>query len=142
GSRGRSRAGGPHAPSYAQVRHSPDATACAAGEGDLMTGTVVWATDGSAEAERALDVALRLEPARLVAVHCRRRGATPQVEQIAHRLGALQQEGRRVELVVRDVDDDDDDAISVAAVASEIGAQMIVCGSSGHRAPDVMHLAP
>lgn len=115
-----------------------------------MVDTVVWATDGSDEAERALHEALRLEPRRLVAVHCEHRGVEPQTEAIARRVAALQEEGHEIELVVRR--SDDDDPSSMAAVAAELGADMIVCGASGRRTTagalvgpftrGLLHLAP
>jgi nucleotide-binding universal stress UspA family protein len=96
-----------------------------------MVDTVIWATDGSEQAEHALDEALRLEPARVVAVHCQHRGIEPQVEQIARRVAALQHEGRDVELIVRHTEDDD--AAGMAAVATEVHADLIVCGARGRR---------
>src|SRR3954468_23901645 len=96
-----------------------------------MVDTVIWATDGSEQAARALDEALRLDPARLVAVHCQRGGIEPHVARIARRVAALQGEGNNVELVVRHSSDDDPAAL--AAVAAELHANMIVCGASGRR---------
>lgn len=115
-----------------------------------MYDTVVWATDGSEEAERALHEALRLRPERLVAVHCEHPGVPSQTEEIARRVTALQDEGHDVELVVRR--SDDDDPSNMAAVAAELGADVIVCGASGKRTTagallgpftrGLLHLAP
>jgi nucleotide-binding universal stress UspA family protein len=96
-----------------------------------MVDTVIWATDGSEEAEHALDEALRLDPARLVAVHVQHRGVEPRLEQIARRVAALQHDGRNVELIVRQTESDDPSGM--AAVAAELHADMIVCGARGRR---------
>jgi nucleotide-binding universal stress UspA family protein len=115
-----------------------------------MYDTVVWATDGSEEAELALQEALRLRPERLVAVHCEHPGVAPQTEAIARRVAALQDEGHEIELVVRR--SEDDDPSSMVAVATELGADVIVCGASGARTTagalvgpftrGLLHLAP
>jgi len=74
---------------------------------------VVWATDGSAGAEAALNAARRLLPeSHFVAVHCD------------------QCMGLAIELVIRTGHTSPADA--VAAVATEQNADAIVCGTRGH----------
>lgn len=107
--------------------------------------TVVWATDGSDEAEAALMHALRLmggAPRRLVAVHCDHRlsgraGGWPARAdedelrvQIRARVAELRERGISLELVSRV--SYRDPAEVVADVASEFDADLIVCGTRGY----------
>jgi len=107
--------------------------------------TIVWATDGSPEADAALDEALRLNgapPDRLVAVHCDlrmtgRAGPWPAYadeekvkERIRERVAELRAEGLKVNLVIRASYHEPSQV--VATVASEFGADVIVAGTRGY----------
>jgi nucleotide-binding universal stress UspA family protein len=106
--------------------------------------TVVWATDGSTGADDALESVLDLAggaPRRLIAVHCDHRlsgraGSWPALadeedvrSQIRKRVAELRGQGLHVELVIRV--SHREPAEVVAAVASELGADLIVCGTRG-----------
>jgi len=109
-----------------------------------MYPTILWATDGSHEADVALHEALRLlEPGgRLVAFHCEQRfaggrsGGLPvypdepdRRQRIEERVEELRAEGFDVELVV---DPTRRDAASeIAAAAETAHAAAIVCGTRG-----------
>lgn len=103
--------------------------------------TVIWATDGSHGAAAALEDALGLLRAgiRLVAVHCDQRGGAagypvPADEDetrlaIRRHVEELRAEGVRCELIVRRSQRAPADV--VAAVAAELGGDLIVCGTRG-----------
>jgi nucleotide-binding universal stress UspA family protein len=104
---------------------------------------IVWATDGSPGAEDALVEAIRLAEltgARIVAVHCdqhlngRTGGWSGHAESdkrqaIADRVLELQAEGVDIELILRRTRQDAAD--TVALVADEVGADLVVCGTRG-----------
>jgi nucleotide-binding universal stress UspA family protein len=109
-----------------------------------MYKTVVWATDGSEGADAALAEALRLSAltnARLVAVHCDQRltgraAAWPlypdeddRRRRIHEQVARLREDGTDVGLVIRT--SHRQAAGAVAAVAEELGADLIVCGTRG-----------
>lgn len=108
-----------------------------------MYRTVIWATDGSEEAESALQEALRLTApsGRIIAVHCDQRFVGRASEwpaladeedrrvAIRERVQALQQDGVAIELVVRRTHREP--ATVVAQIAEEHAAGVIVCGSHG-----------
>lgn len=107
--------------------------------------TVVWATDGSAGAEAAFNVARRLLPdSHVIAVHCDQRmvgragGYSVLADEddlradLETKVEALRHDGLDIELVVRSGHDSPADAI--AAVAAERGADSIICGTRGHGA--------
>lgn len=109
-----------------------------------MYKTVIWATDGSAGADTALEEARRLAElsgGRIVAVHCDRRltgraatyPALADEEEIRtglrRRVQDLQAEGVDIELVARRSQRDAADV--VAAIAAELGGDVIVCGTRG-----------
>jgi nucleotide-binding universal stress UspA family protein len=109
-----------------------------------MCKTVVWTTDGSEGADAALAEALRLAAvmnARLVAVHCDQRltgrgAAWPlypaeddRRRKIQGQVARLREEGTEVGLVIRS--SHRQAAVAVAAVAEELGADLIVCGTRG-----------
>ena len=109
-----------------------------------MYKTVIWATDGSDGSEAALQEALRLTApgGRLVAVHCDERmtgraaGSPVLADEdevrvsIRRRVESLEADGVPVTLVVRQSHHDSADV--VAAVAVELEADVIVCGTRGH----------
>lgn len=109
-----------------------------------MYKTVIWATDGSDGSEAALQEALRLTApgGRLVAVHCDERmtgraAGSPVVADeddaqvsIRQRVKALEADGVPVTMVVRRSHHEPADV--VAAVAVELEAEVIVCGTRGH----------
>lgn len=111
-----------------------------------MYTKVIWATDGSDHAETALREALRLMSpnGRLTAVHCDQRltgragssSVIPDEEDvltaIRARVQRLATDGVPIELVVRSSHAEPADM--VAAVAAEIEADVIVCGTRGHGA--------
>jgi len=112
-----------------------------------MYKTVIWATDGSEGAEGALAEALRvLDPVggRLVVAHCNQRltgramayPALPdeaeRLVEIRDRVDELAAEGVDVELIVRRSHSAPADV--VAAIADEVGGDVIVCGTRGHGA--------
>jgi nucleotide-binding universal stress UspA family protein len=109
-----------------------------------MYETVIWATDGSDGADVALAEALRLAAVsggRVIAVHCDHRlsgraMAWPALPDEADRqlrlrrqVSALGADGVDIDLVVRSSHGEAADA--VAAVAHELGADVIVCGTRG-----------
>lgn len=109
-----------------------------------MYKTVIWATDGSDGSEAALRQALRLTApgGRLVAVHCDQRmtgraaGSPVLADEdevriaIRQRVETLEADGAPVSLVVRQSHHEPADV--VAAVATELEADVIVCGTRGH----------
>lgn len=112
-----------------------------------MYKTVIWATDGSDGADAALAEARRLvDPAggRIIAAHCNQRltgramafPALPDEEdrqiKIRRQADALLSEGFDVDFVIRRSHTTPADA--VAAIAEELGADVIVCGTRGHGA--------
>ena len=112
-----------------------------------MYETIIWATDGSEGAEIAFAEALRLvclSGGRLVAVHCDQRlngraGGWPALAdeddvraKIRSKVDSLKADGVDIELIVRRSHGEAADA--VAAVAVEIGADVVVCGTRGHGA--------
>jgi nucleotide-binding universal stress UspA family protein len=105
---------------------------------------VIWATDGSAGADAALREALRLVElggGHITAVHCDQRlfgrgGAFPRLAdeedvrlRIRRQVDELRDDGVDIELVVRRSRIDAAD--TVAALASELGADVVVCGTRG-----------
>lgn len=111
-----------------------------------MYKTVIWATDGSDGADAALVEARRLvDPrGRIVAAHCDQRlngraAAYPVLadeddrrSKIREQVAQLVREGFDSDLVVRRTHEQPAEAI--AAVAREADAEVIVCGTRGHRA--------
>lgn len=97
--------------------------------------TIVWATDGSSGAEDALPAARRLAQmsgGRIVAVHCNQRFDSLEndvVRLIEQQAEALREDGLDVEVVVRE--SRQDSAETVAGVAREVHADVIVCGTRG-----------
>lgn len=111
-----------------------------------MYRTVIWATDGSDGSEVALQQAVQLTApgGRLVAVHCDQRmtgraaGSPVLADEddvrtsIRERVKWLEADGVPVELVVRQSQHEPADV--VAAVAEELEADVIVCGTRGQGA--------
>lgn len=97
--------------------------------------TIVWATDGSSGAEDALPAARRLAEmsgGRIVAVHCNQRFDALEsdvVKLIDQQVDALRAAGIDTELIVRQ--SRQDSAETVAAVAREVHADVVVCGTRG-----------
>ena len=97
--------------------------------------TIIWATDGSSGAADALPAARRLAElsgARIVAVHCDQNFNALEHDVLAlieSQVEALREEGIEAELVLRSSHQDSADTI--AAVAREMHADVIVCGSRG-----------
>lgn len=113
----------------------------------VMYKTILWATDGSDGATSALREALTLASlthGHIIAVHCDQRlkgraAAWPKLadevdvrQQIIHKIEDLQTDGVDIELVIRRSHREAADV--VAAVAAEMGADIIVCGTRGHGA--------
>jgi nucleotide-binding universal stress UspA family protein len=111
-----------------------------------MFETILWATDGSAVAARALPLALELaEPAhaRLVVVHVReifvgRGGGFPVLadetelrERIAEQVSELRSEGVDATFIVRTCTAGHA-AKTIAEVAEEVDADLIVVGTHGY----------
>jgi nucleotide-binding universal stress UspA family protein len=111
-----------------------------------MYTKVIWATDGSDYAEAALREALRLTApgGRIVAVHGDQRmvgraggsSVIPDEEDVVasirKRVKRLAADGVPIELVVRQSHSEPADVI--AAVAEELDADVIVCGTHGQGA--------
>src|SRR3954447_24079775 len=112
-----------------------------------MFTTIVWATDGSGGAELARVEAARLcaqTGARLVAVHCDERFSgraagwpvhadeDDRLTRIREDAAAMRRVGLHVELVTRLSAHEVADV--VAGVASELGAELVVCGTRGYGA--------
>ena len=102
-----------------------------------MYRTVIWSTDGSEGADGALAHARMLADlcgARIVAVHCDQR-MFPAAEgggtrlRIARTVDTLRRDGLDIELIVRHSRSEAADV--VAALAGELGADLIVCGTRG-----------
>jgi nucleotide-binding universal stress UspA family protein len=111
----------------------------------LMFNTIVWATDGSENADRALPVAKALaeeHSASLIVLHIFQRYATktglaayPDEERVKtkleHAVEQLSQEGLKASLtIVNHVGPQP--AHEIAKVAREVGAGFIVVGTRGH----------
>jgi nucleotide-binding universal stress UspA family protein len=109
-----------------------------------MYKKVIWATDGSDEADAALQEALRLADlsgASIVAVHCDQRlqgraagypalaDEEDLVPKLRDQLDELRAAGTDIELVVRRSHEKPADV--VASVAAETGGDIIVCGTRG-----------
>jgi nucleotide-binding universal stress UspA family protein len=109
-----------------------------------MYTKVIWATDGSEGADLALQEALRLADlsgASIVAVHCDQRlqgraagypvlaDEEDIVPKLRRQLDELKADGTDVELVIRHSHKKPADV--VASVASELGGDIIVCGTRG-----------
>lgn len=109
-----------------------------------MYKKIMWATDGTEEAELALAETRRLArttSARIVAVHCDRAlvgddgGSPPAADgdsaaaKLRQRTTQLQQMGVDIELVVRRTHEEPADA--VAALADELAVDAIVCDGRG-----------
>jgi nucleotide-binding universal stress UspA family protein len=117
-----------------------------------MYRTVIWATDGSEGADHALVEARRLAEGggHIVAVHCdqklngRAGGWSTLVDEddrrirIRRQVDDLRQEGLDIELVLRRSHQEAAD--TVAAVAEEFDADVIVCGTRGLSALSAMFL--
>jgi nucleotide-binding universal stress UspA family protein len=110
----------------------------------VMYETVIWATDGSDGADAALDEALRLanlSGGHVVAVHCDQRltgraAAWPTLAdeedrriKIRRQVAALKDGGVDIDLVIRRSHREAADV--VAALAAELGGDVIVCGTRG-----------
>jgi nucleotide-binding universal stress UspA family protein len=109
-----------------------------------MYTTLLWATDGSADAEPALDEALRLlEPGgRLIAFHCDQRfvggratglplyaDEVDRREQLRALVAQLVADGIHAELHIQSTHRSA--AHEIAAAADELDAEAIVCGTRG-----------
>jgi nucleotide-binding universal stress UspA family protein len=109
-----------------------------------MYSSILWATDGSPEADAALDEALALlEPGGyLVAFHCDQRFtgvriggesvALDEPERLQHldeQVARLRQEGVAVRRLVRSTGNDP--AREIATFADDLGVDAIVCGTRG-----------
>lgn len=109
-----------------------------------MYATILWATDGSPEADGALHEALELlEPGgTIVALHCnelfvggRTSGAPVAVderdrqEHIAAQVSDLRRDGVNVKYIVESTHHDP--SHEIPAVASELDVDAIVCGTAG-----------
>ena len=124
-----------------------------------MYRTIIWATDGSPQADLALDEAVQLAQAaggRIVAVHCDqqlsgRAAAWPVLPdegdrrvKIRSQVEELRGEGIDVELVVRSTHHDA--PVAVADITREVGGDLIVCGTRGALlgsfARRLLHVAP
>ena len=112
-----------------------------------MYRTIIWATDGSEGASGALREALTLASltrGHIIAVHCDQRlngraASWPKLvdeveprEQIVHKVEDLKRDGVDIEFVLRRSHREAADV--VAAAASELGADIIVCGTRGYGA--------
>jgi nucleotide-binding universal stress UspA family protein len=112
-----------------------------------MYETVIWATDGSDGADLALEEALhlaKLSSGRVIAVHCDQRlngraGGWPALAdeddlrlKIRQQVAELTATGVDIEVVVRHSHREAADV--VAAIAAELGGDVIVCGTRGHGA--------
>jgi nucleotide-binding universal stress UspA family protein len=108
-----------------------------------MYTTILWATDGSPEADGALDEALALlEPGgTLVALHCDQRFAGARIggasvaldederqQHIAAQVAGLRQDGVNVNYLVEPTHHDP--AHEIPAVAADLEVDAIVCGTS------------
>jgi nucleotide-binding universal stress UspA family protein len=109
-----------------------------------MFKTVIWATDGSEEADAALQQALQLatlSDGRVVAVHCDHRlhgraAAYPALANeedvriaLRRQVEELEADGVDIDLVIRRSHRDAADI--VASIAAELGGDVIVCGTRG-----------
>jgi nucleotide-binding universal stress UspA family protein len=107
-----------------------------------MYKKIIWATDGSPEADLALEEARRLArlgAARIVAVHCDQRltgraAAYPALgdeddrrRKIRRQVKGLRERGVDIELLVRRTHQEPADV--VAAITDELGGDVIVCGT-------------
>ena len=112
-----------------------------------MYKKIIWATDGSEEADLALGEArglARLQSGRIVAVHCdqlmtgRAQGYPVVADEediqvkIRRQVAQLRQMGVDIELLVRRAHEHAADV--VAAIADELAADVIVCGTRGRGA--------
>ena len=112
-----------------------------------MYRTIVWATDGSDGAEAALSEALvlaSLTGGHIFAVHCDQRlsgraagwpvvpDEDDQRSKIIRKVEELAEDGVDIELVMRRSHHEAADV--VAAVAAELGGDLIVCGTRGRGA--------
>lgn len=112
-----------------------------------MYQTIIWATDGSGGADVALDEALRLAElsgGRIVAVHCDQRlngraGGWPALPDeddmrvaIRRKVEEQRADGVDIDVVIRRSHQEAADV--VAAIADELGGDVIVCGTRGRGA--------
>jgi nucleotide-binding universal stress UspA family protein len=124
-----------------------------------MYRTIIWATDGSREADLALEDAVELAQAaggRIIAVHCDqqlsgRAAGWPVLPdeddrrvKIRSQVEELHDQGIDVELVVRRTHHDA--PVAVADIARELEGDLIVCGTRGALlgsfARRLLHVAP
>ncbi len=111
--------------------------------------TIIWATDGSDLADRALDVVREFAKnwttlPRIVAVHIDQRwtgremnvpklaGEEDLVTKIQAQVQALEEEGFATGFELRHSHRMEDESGLIASVAAEIDAQIIVVGTRGH----------
>jgi nucleotide-binding universal stress UspA family protein len=112
-----------------------------------MYKTIMWATDGSEGADAALEAALRLAElsgARVIAVHCDQRltgraAAWPTAAdeedrriKIRRQVAHVHAKGIDIELIVRRSHHEAADV--VAAMAAELAADVLICGTRGRGA--------
>jgi nucleotide-binding universal stress UspA family protein len=115
-------------------------------EDKAMYATILWATDGSPEADGALREALELlEPGgTIVALHCNQRYAggraggapvevdeTERQEHITAQVSDLRRDGVTVNYVVESTYHDP--AHEIPTIASELDVDVIVCGTTAPR---------
>jgi nucleotide-binding universal stress UspA family protein len=106
--------------------------------------TIIWATDGSPGADDALAEAVKLAElgdGHIVALHCDQRlngrsggwhalaGETDRRLAIRDQVDELQAQDVRIELLVKRTRQEAAD--TVAEVATELGADLVVCGARG-----------
>ena len=115
----------------------------------MESTTIIWATDGSDLADRALDVVRDFAKnwttlPRIVALHIDQRwtgremnvsklaGEEDLVSKIQTQVQALEEEGFATGFELRHSHRMEDESSLIASVAAEIGAEIIVVGTRGH----------